>query len=570
MPTPTLSLSSLSESSTSIERSFSSPSLRASPTKQSKASPGRMPQKSFGRQPARVAAAPVSTVPAAPAATSSVDASSSSPSVDTELARGSRHESTCELLAIEDGTDHEQENTELQAEVEVLRQELQDLRDASSKVWQRENARLKEQLAASSKREAAQQEQLRVRDDQLALCRQELRELQDHQLKVEEEHAARVPPPVEDAGSSGLGRERELLKLVVRLLLVAMTSTGLSVGIDLGTTSLLVGVWENDNVTIIPNEQGNRLTPSCVAFTDTTRLIGDAAKHQAVGNVHNTVFGISRLIGLKFWDPEVQAGLAHWPFKVVCGPDDKPRVVMQFMGVTKMFQPVEILAMLLSEIRELAERYTGKTVKNAVVTVPTHFNYSQRQATKDAGAIAGLNVMWLITGPTAASIAYGLDRKVKAGQQIVLVLDLGGGTLDVSLVAIEGDIYEVLATAGNRHLGGEDFDNRLVEYCATQFKQIHHMDLRADPRAVTRLRMACERAKRLLSTSMEAYIELDSLYENISFHSTISRMLFENLCADLLDKVLQPVQQVLSDANVLRSKVDDVVLVGGSTRIPKI
>ncbi|KAE8907671.1 Heat shock protein [Phytophthora fragariae] len=344
--------------------------------------------------------------------------------------------------------------------------------------------------------------------------------------------------------------------------------TGQSVGIDLGTTYSCVGVWQNDRVEIIANDQGNRTTPSYVAFTDTERLIGDAAKNQVAMNAHNTVFDVKRLIGRKFTDPEVQSDIKHWPFKVTRGPENKPQVVVQFKGESKTFQPEEISSMVLIKMREIAEAYIGKQVKNAVVTVPAYFNDSQRQATKDAGAIAGLNVLRIINEPTAAAIAYGLDKK--GGEHNVLIFDLGGGTFDVSLLTIEEGIFEVKATAGDTHLGGEDFDNRLVEYFVTEFKRKYRKDLAVNSRAMRRLRTACERAKRTLSTSAQAYLEIDSLLDGIDFNSTITRARFEDLCNEFFRKTMDPVAQVLRDSKLSKSQVNEVVLVGGSTRIPKV
>ncbi|EGZ24432.1 hypothetical protein PHYSODRAFT_482793 [Phytophthora sojae] len=344
--------------------------------------------------------------------------------------------------------------------------------------------------------------------------------------------------------------------------------TGQSVGIDLGTTYSCVGVWQNDRVEIIANDQGNRTTPSYVAFTDTERLIGDAAKNQVAMNAHNTVFDVKRLIGRKFTDPEVQSDIKHWPFKVARGPENKPQLVVQFKGESKTFQPEEISSMVLIKMREIAEAYIGKQVKNAVVTVPAYFNDSQRQATKDAGAIAGLNVLRIINEPTAAAIAYGLDKK--GGEHNVLIFDLGGGTFDVSLLTIEEGIFEVKATAGDTHLGGEDFDNRLVEYFVQEFKRKHRRDLSVNSRAMRRLRTACERAKRTLSTSAQAYIEIDSLLDGTDFNSTITRARFEDLCNEFFRKTMDPVAQVLRDSKLSKNQVNEVVLVGGSTRIPKV
>ncbi|GLD97710.1 hypothetical protein PINS_up006400 [Pythium insidiosum] len=349
---------------------------------------------------------------------------------------------------------------------------------------------------------------------------------------------------------------------------MAQSVSGASVGIDLGTTYSCVGVWQNDRVEIIANDQGNRTTPSYVAFTDTERLIGDAAKNQVAMNATNTVFDAKRLIGRKFSDPTVQSDIKHWPFTVSPGAGDKPQITVQFKGESKTFQPEEISSMVLIKMREVAEAFIGKEVKNAVITVPAYFNDSQRQATKDAGAIAGLNVLRIINEPTAAAIAYGLDKK--GGERNVLIFDLGGGTFDVSLLSIEEGIFEVKATAGDTHLGGEDFDNRLVDHFTAEFKRKHRKDLTSNQRALRRLRTACERAKRTLSSSAQAYIEIDSLFDGVDFNSTITRARFEDLCADYFRKTMEPVEKVLRDAKLSKSQVHEVVLVGGSTRIPKV
>nr|QWE91206.1 heat shock protein 70 [Placidida sp.] len=343
---------------------------------------------------------------------------------------------------------------------------------------------------------------------------------------------------------------------------------GLSVGIDLGTTYSCVGVWQNDRVEIIANDQGNRTTPSYVAFTDTERLIGDAAKNQATVNPENTVFDAKRLIGRRFTDAEVQADMKHWPFKVISGPQGRPQITVNYKGEEKTFFPEEVSSMVLNKMKEVAEAYLGKEVKNAVVTVPAYFNDSQRQATKDAGAISGLNVLRIINEPTAAAIAYGLDKK--DGERNVLIFDLGGGTFDVSLLSIEDGIFEVKATAGDTHLGGEDFDNRLVDHFSKMFKRKFKKDMTQSQRALRRLRTACERAKRTLSSSTQAYIEIDSLFEGVDFNATITRARFEEMCMDLFRGTLEPVEKVLRDASMSKSEVHEIVLVGGSTRIPKI
>ncbi|EHA24355.1 hypothetical protein ASPNIDRAFT_181371 [Aspergillus niger ATCC 1015] len=341
-----------------------------------------------------------------------------------------------------------------------------------------------------------------------------------------------------------------------------------AVGIDLGTTYSCVGVFRDDRIEIIANDQGNRTTPSFVAFTDTERLIGDAAKNQVAMNPHNTVFDAKRLIGRRFADAEVQSDMKHWPFKVV-EKGGKPIVEVEFKGETKQFTPEEVSSMILTKMRETAEAYLGGTVNNAVITVPAYFNDSQRQATKDAGLIAGLNVLRIINEPTAAAIAYGLDKKAE-GERNVLIFDLGGGTFDVSLLTIEEGIFEVKATAGDTHLGGEDFDNRLVNHFVNEFKRKHKKDLTSNARALRRLRTACERAKRTLSSAAQTSIEIDSLFEGIDFYTSITRARFEELCQDLFRSTMEPVERVLRDAKIDKSSVHEIVLVGGSTRIPKI
>jgi len=344
-----------------------------------------------------------------------------------------------------------------------------------------------------------------------------------------------------------------------------------AIGIDLGTTYSCVGVWQNERVEIIANDQGNRTTPSYVAFTDAERLIGDAAKNQVAMNPTNTVFDAKRLIGRKFSDSAVQSDMKHWPFKVIHKGDDKPIIEVQFHGETKQFNPEEISSMVLVKMKEIAESYLGKEVKKAVVTVPAYFNDSQRQATKDAGTIAGLEVLRIINEPTAAAIAYGLDKVDEAKERNVLIFDLGGGTFDVTLLTIDGGIFEVKATNGDTHLGGEDFDNRLVNHFIDEFKRKNKgKDLSSSQRALRRLRTACERAKRTLSAAAQATIEIDALFDNIDFQATIMRARFEELCGDLFRGTLTPVERVLQDAKMDKRAVNDVVLVGGSTRIPKV
>eukprot|EP00607_Mallomonas_marina_P007115 CAMPEP_0182437066 /NCGR_PEP_ID=MMETSP1167-20130531/84792_1 /TAXON_ID=2988 /ORGANISM="Mallomonas Sp, Strain CCMP3275" /LENGTH=665 /DNA_ID=CAMNT_0024629853 /DNA_START=79 /DNA_END=2076 /DNA_ORIENTATION=- len=346
------------------------------------------------------------------------------------------------------------------------------------------------------------------------------------------------------------------------------TVDGASVGIDLGTTYSCVGVWQNDRVEIIANDQGNRTTPSYVAFNDTERLIGDAAKNQVAMNASNTVFDAKRLIGRRYQDPVVSNDKKHWPFTVIEGSGGKPVIQVQYKGEVKQFAPEEISSMVLLKMKEIAEAYLGREVKNAVITVPAYFNDSQRQATKDAGVISGLNVLRIINEPTAAAIAYGLDKK--GNEKNVLIFDLGGGTFDVSLLTIEEGIFEVKATAGDTHLGGEDFDNRLVEHFVQEFKRKFKKDLGDNQRALRRLRTACERAKRTLSSSTQAHIEIDSLFDGIDFNSVITRARFEDLNMDYFRKCMEPVEKVLRDSKLSKGQVHEIVLVGGSTRIPKV
>mmetsp|Transcript_19930 Transcript_19930/g.29819 ORF Transcript_19930/g.29819 Transcript_19930/m.29819 type:complete len:653 (+) Transcript_19930:72-2030(+) len=350
-------------------------------------------------------------------------------------------------------------------------------------------------------------------------------------------------------------------------------SKGTAIGIDLGTTYSCVAVWKNNGVDIIANEQGSRTTPSYVAFTDEERLIGDGAKNQAVRNPKNTVFDAKRLIGRKFTDTTIQSDMKTWPFKVIKGEGDKPIIEVTYKGEKKQFTAEQISSMVLGKMKKVAEDYLGTEIKNAVVTVPAYFNDSQRQATKDAGTIANLNVLRIINEPTAAAIAYGLDKKKGAstGEKNVLIFDLGGGTFDVSLLTIEDGIFEVKATAGDTHLGGEDFDQRMVNHFIKEFKRKNRgMDPSGSAKALRRLRTACERAKKTLSSATVARVEIDSFFEGVDFSATLTRARFNDLCADLFQATLNPVEKVLKDSKMAKSQIHDVVLVGGSTRIPKI
>ena len=341
-----------------------------------------------------------------------------------------------------------------------------------------------------------------------------------------------------------------------------------AIGIDLGTTYSAVGIWKDNRCEIIANSQGNRTTPSHVAFTDDERIIGDAAKNQANANPENSIYDAKRLIGRDFNDPVVQAEMKLFPFKII-NNNNKPEIQVKYKNENKQFKPEEVSSMVLGYMKEQAENYLGETVTDVVVTVPAYFNDSQRQATKDAGQIAGLNVLRIINEPTAAAIAYGLDNKADE-EQNVLIFDMGGGTFDVSILTIEDGIFEVKATAGDTHLGGEDFDNLLVQYFAMEFKRKNKLDLMESKKSVRRLKTACERAKRTLSSAQTASIELDSLYEGIDFFTNISRAKFESLCMHLFQKAMDPVQKCLRDSKISKNNINEIVLVGGSTRIPKV
>lgn len=342
---------------------------------------------------------------------------------------------------------------------------------------------------------------------------------------------------------------------------------GTVIGIDLGTTYSCVGVMKNGKVEILANDQGNRITPSYVAFTDEERLIGDAAKNQAPSNVNNTIFDIKRLIGLEYSDNVVKKEAKHLPYKIT-KKENMPVVQVSVNGEQKTFTPEEISGMILGKMKSIAEEYLGKKVTHAVVTVPAYFNDAQRQATKNAGTIAGLNILRIVNEPTAAAIAYGLDKTDDEKQ--IIVYDLGGGTFDVSLLSIEGGVFQVLATAGDTHLGGEDFDYSLVKHFAKLFKKKHGIDVNSNPKAIAKLKREAEKAKRTLSSQISTRVEIDSFVDGIDFSEPISRAKFEELNIEAFKKTLKPVKRVLDDAGLKKPEVDDIVLVGGSTRIPKI
>jgi len=339
-----------------------------------------------------------------------------------------------------------------------------------------------------------------------------------------------------------------------------------AIGIDLGTTYSCVGVFKNGVCEIIANDQGERTTPSWVAFTDVEKLVGQSAKAQAAQNTRNTIYDAKRLIGRKFSDPIVQSDLKHLSFNVIADADDKPIIQLE-NGTT--YYPEQISAMVLTDMKNTAENYLGQTVTKAVITVPAYFNDGQRKATRDAATIAGLEVLRIINEPTAAALAYGLDKDFK-GERNVLIFDLGGGTFDVSLLSIDDGMFEVRSTAGDTHLGGEDFDTRMVTHFVEEFKRKFKSDVSTNQRALRRLRTACERAKRTLSTATTANIEIDALFDGKDFYSSITRARFEELCGDLFRGCLDPVEKVLRDAKFDKSSVHDIVLVGGSTRIPKV
>ena len=347
-----------------------------------------------------------------------------------------------------------------------------------------------------------------------------------------------------------------------------MASKGICAGMDLATTYCCVGIWQNDRVEILASESGARSIPSYVAFTDTDRLVGEAAKSQAAGNTANTVYDAKRLIGRKFSDPLVQEDIKRYPFKVVGDAADRPQIVVTSKDGEKKYYPEEISAMLLQKMKQMVESYVGQEVKDAVITVPAYFNDAQRQATKDAGAIAGLNVLRIINEPTAAAIAYGLEKT--KGEKNILIFDCGGGTHDISILTIDDGVFEVKSTAGNTHLGGEDFDNLVCDWACDEFRKKTNLDIKSNARAYRRLRTVAERAKRILSTSTQATLEVDGIMDGQDLNIVLSRAKFESICESIFRKAMEPVQQAMQDAKMSKTDIHDIVLVGGSTRIPKI
>ncbi|KAJ0771304.1 putative Heat shock protein 70 family [Helianthus annuus] len=344
-----------------------------------------------------------------------------------------------------------------------------------------------------------------------------------------------------------------------------------AIGIDLGTTYSCVAVWQHNRVEIIANDQGNRTTPSYVAFNETERLVGDAAKNQAAYNPTNTIFDVKRLIGRRASDKIVQDDMKLWPFKVVAGKGDKPKIVVTYKNEIKEFAAEEISSMVLAKMKGIAETFLGSKVEKAVVTVPAYFSDSQRQSTKDAAMVSGLEVLRMIHEPTAAAVAYALDKRASVdGKMNVLVFDLGGGTFDVSVLTIDdAGVIEVKATGGDTHLGGEDFDNRMVNYYVSEIKRKHKVDISKNVKALGRLRVSCERAKRTISTASQTTIDIECLFNGIDFSTKFTRAKFEEVNMELFKKCMATVKTCLQDLNMNKDSIDEVVLVGGSTRIPK-
>ena len=341
-----------------------------------------------------------------------------------------------------------------------------------------------------------------------------------------------------------------------------------AIGIDLGTTYSCVGVWQNGRVEVIANDQGNRTTPSYVSFTDSERFIGDSAKNQVNMNPKNTVYDAKRLLGRKFSDPIVQNDMKNLSYAVVADDKDRPKIRVTSMGEEKTFYPEEVSSMVLTKMKEVAESYLGHDVTECVVTCPAYFNDAQRQSTKDACSIAGMKCLRLLNEPTAAAICYGLDKN--STEKNVLIFDCGGGTMDVTVLNVDSGVFEVLSTSGDNHLGGEDIDNRMVDHFVTEFKRKHKHDLTTNPKALRRLRTACEKAKRALSSTAHTTVEIDSLYDGIDFMSSISRARFEELCADIFRRCMDAVDRAMADSGLDKGQIHDVVLVGGTTRVPKI
>ena len=353
------------------------------------------------------------------------------------------------------------------------------------------------------------------------------------------------------------------------MLLFLYIMVGHAIGIDLGSTASVTAVWQNDRVEVIANDQGNRTTPSYVAFTDTERLIGDAARNASTSNPTNTIFDAKRLIGRNFSDPVIQDDIRRWPFKVHADKDDVPLISVEYQGEKHTFRAEEISAMVLGKMKKIAEDYLGEPVTQAVITCPAYFSNLQREKTKDAATIAGLEVLRIISEPTAAALAYGFDKSTKKEQNI-LIFDMGGSTHDVTLMNIDNGLFEVKATSGDAHLGGMDMDNKLVDHFAKEFQRRNKKDITSNPRAMKRLRLQCETLKKTLSTSATASVEIDSLHEGIDFSATITRARFEELCGDIFRRAMEPVDKVLKDAKLDKTQVDEVILCGGSSRIPKV
>ena len=346
-------------------------------------------------------------------------------------------------------------------------------------------------------------------------------------------------------------------------------STNYVIGCDLATCMSMVAVWKNGGVEIIASDTGNRTVPSVISFAE-ERLVGEAAKSMSASNPKNTIYDAKRLIGRGFNDPIVQRDMKTWPFQVVDDGNNRPQIVVEWKGETKKMYPEEVAAMVLSKLKSMAETYLGQEVKDAVITVPAYFNDAQRQATKDAGRIAGLNVLRLLAEPTSACIAYGMNEAKTKGERKVIIFDLGGGTFDVSLLKVEDGIFEVCATSGDTHLGGQDIDNRIVEWAIDEFKKKTKLDVHSNAKALARLRLAAERSKKTLSTANQTSIEVDSLADGVDFQATLTRAKFESLCEDLFKKCLGPVEQVLKDSKMGKADIDDIVIVGGSSRIPRV